>query len=308
MSSIRNDRSLQKVTTGDFSGGGLLNRQQFEEFSLMAQDQTQVMDQVRFEAVDHPKGQIDRLGVGERLLRAATEATAGTQQAPQTGSIQYDSVKMELPWEVSMETVEDTIEGDGTADRLVELFAQQFGVDSEDLAFNGDESSTDNFLQINDGWITKADASTDTNTYDHGNAAIDKEAFDNLLRGLPDKYRRDTSNLVFMTSLDQKQAYKDYLTDRSTASGDAMLMTGEEPTPYGLPIETPVGFPDGRVMLTDLRNLIWVAQRQMRMRFTQEGEAVVNRDLFAIYNLLARTDYQIEDANGISLASNVAAP
>lgn len=298
-------RSLEKVTTGDFSAGGLLNRQQFEEFFRMVQDAPQIMDEVRFETIDAPKAQIDKLGVGERLLREATEATEGGLNSPNTGSIDIDTVKMELPWEVSMETVEDTIEGEGTADLLVQKFANQFGVDSEDLAFNGDTSLADSFLGINDGWITTA-KNQGTNEYDHGNATVDKNAFNNLLTSLDAKYRRDPEGLVWLTSLNTKQDYKDYLTDRSTASGDAMLMSGEEPTPYGKPIVTPVGFPDDTIMLVNPKNLVWAVQRDVMMRVTTEGEAVVRRDLYGIYNMLARTDYQVEDADGVAIANNVA--
>ncbi|MFC7044292.1 hypothetical protein ACFQH6_20755 [Halobacteriaceae archaeon GCM10025711] len=303
---ITSERSLNKVTTSDFSSGGLLNRQQFDEFFRMAQDAPQIMDQVRFVRLQGPKQQIDRIGVGERLLRAATEATEGSLNSPNTGSIDMDAVKMELPWEVSMETVEDTIEGEGTADVLVEKFARQFGVDSEDLAFNGDTTSGDAFLSINDGWIVDAENQGPAANVDHANATIDKSVFSNLLTSLDAKYRRDPEGLVYLTSLNQKQNYKDYLTDRSTAAGDAMLMTGEEPTPYGLPIVTPVGFPDSRAMLVNPMNLVWGVHRDVNMRVTQEGEAVVRRDLYAIYNMLARTDYKVEDANGVALAQNIA--
>jgi len=303
---ITSERSLNKVTTSDFSGGGLLNRQQFDEFFQIAQDEAQIMDQVRFERLQGPKQQIDRIGVGERLLREATEATAGNLNNPNTESIDMDAVKMELPWEVSMETVEDTIEGEGTADILVEKFARQFGVDSEDLAFNGDTTSGDAFLSINDGWIRDAEQQGPAANVDHANATIDKSIFNNLMTSLDAKYRRNPEDLVFITSLNQKQNYKDYLTDRSTAAGDAMLMTGEEPTPYGRPIVTPVGFPDDRIMLTTPMNLVWGVHRDVNMRVTQEGEAVVKRDLYGIYNLLARTDYKVEESNAVALAQNVA--
>ena len=205
-----------------------------------------------------------------------------------------------------METVEDTIEGEGTADILVDKFARQFGVDSEDLAFNGDESSGDPFLSINDGWIVDAETQGPAANVDHQNATIDKTIFSNLMTSLDPKYRRNPENLVYMTSLNQKQNYKEYLTDRSTAAGDAMLMSGEEPTPYGRPIVTPVGFPDDRIMLTTPMNLVWGVHRDVNMRVTQEGEAVVKRDLYGIYNLLARTDYKVEAADAVSLAQNVA--
>lgn len=304
--SIESQRSLEKVTTGDFSGGGILNRQQFNEFFREVQDQTELMGRVRVEPVDHPKGQIDKIGVGERLLRSATEAQSGTLQAPTTASIDYDTEKVELPWEVSMETVEDTIEGEGTADTLVDLFARQFAVDTEDLGINGDAALADAFLGIQDGWLAVATA-RGAPTYDHGSSAVNKSLFKEVAAQLSEKYKR-TQNLAFIMSQAQLDEFKDYLTDRSTGAGDAMLLTGDEPTPYGYSVITPPSWPDNQVMFTDPQNLIFIPQREMMMRQTTEGEAVVRRDLYAIYNLLARIDYQIEDENAVALGTNIAAP
>ena len=305
-------RQLDKVTTGSFEAGGLLNRQQFAEFFREVQDQAQILDQVRFEDVSAPKGQIDKIGVGERLIRSATEATSGDTNEPDTGKVEYNTEKVELPWEVSMETVEDTIEGEGTADTLVELFANQMSLDLEDLGNNGDVDATgtddDAFLNIVDGWITHAEADSDTNIYDHQGGPMEKDIFKRLKLKLPTRYRRDTSMLRWLMSADQKEEFKDYLSDRNTSAGDAMMMTGQEPTPHGIPIESPVNFPDDTIMLTMMPNLVWIVQRDVRMRFTNEGEAVVRRDLWGIYNMLARIDYVIEDAKGVALAQDIEVP
>lgn len=301
-----NQRAMHKTTTSDFSAGGMLNRQQFNEFFLEVQDSAQVLDQIRAVPRDDKNGQIDKLGVGTRILRSATEATAAaSKETPDTGKVDYDTVKVEVPWDVSSEVVEDTIEQAGTADKLVQMFSNQFAVDSEDLGFNGDTTSADPFEAINDGWIVKAEAEGAA-AYDHLGATINTDLFEELLASIPPKYRRDPEGLKFLMSLDQKQAYKQSLVDRSTSAGDAMLMTNQEPTPYGFEIETPVGFPSDRVMLTDPRNLIWVVQRDMKMRFTDEGAKVVENDLFGIYNMLSRTDYVVEDGGGVALANNVA--
>lgn len=300
------NRSLQKVTTGDFGGGGILNREQFEEFFREVQDRNVLLDRVRIQPVDGPKAQIDKIGVGERLIREATEATSGTDQTPNTGSINIDTTKLELPWEVSMETVEDTIEGEQTAQTLLQMFTRQFGVDVEDLGINGDSADAGSFIGIDDGWLTIAN-NRGAPTYDHGNAAIDKNVFKETKALLDAKYKR-TDDLVFIMSSDQLDEFKDYLTDRSTGAGDAMLMTGEEPTPYGVDVLTPPAWPDGTVMFTDPRNLILAPQREMNLRVTREGEAIVKRDLYAIYNMLARLDFQVEDENAVGLATNIAAP
>jgi len=303
------EKALKGIDTASFAAGGELNRGQFDQFFTEVQDQTMLLDQVRFAPLDRPKQQIDKIGVGTRLLRESTEATDdGNDNDVNTGTVELDTTKVELPWELSQETVEDTIERKNTAQRILNLFTQQMGVDLEDLAINGDDANADDFLGIEDGWLTIAQNRVPADQqYDHGGAGIDKEVFDELIRAMPDKFKR-TQNIPVLISSSQKQAFKDYLTDRASSAGDAMLMTGEEPTPYGYMLLSPPGWPDDKVMFTPPQNLIYGVQRDVRLRVTQEGESVVKKDLYAIYNLLARIDYEIEDENGVTIATNIAAP
>ncbi|GGL55112.1 phage major capsid protein [Halocalculus aciditolerans] len=308
MSSANRD-ALDKVTTGDFAGGGLLSDKQFEQFYQKVQDQTVLMPRIRIQPVDAPKGQIDKIGVGERLLREATEGESSGDSglnSPNTGKIDYSVTKVELPWELSNETLEDTIEHENTANILLNKFTRQFGVDIEDLGANGDESSGDSFIGIEDGWIKLA-TDQGSPTYDHQNAAIDKSVFSNVRHLLDQKYKR-TQNLVFVGSGSQKEEFEEYVTDRSTAAGDAMLMNGDDPTPFGYDWITPPSWPDDTIMFVDPQNLLFIPQRRQKVNMTTEGEAIVRRDLYAIYNMIARADFQIEEAEGVALATNIAAP
>lgn len=316
-----NRRALQSTekdtpinTNTSFGTGGTLNRQQFDQFFQEVQDVPQILNRVR--AVDVPLGeehQIDAIGVGERIIRSATEGQSGDEVGVSDRKVDIDMVELELPFSISRRVLEDTIEGGNTADVIMDLFGSQFAVDSEDLGFIGGDPVGDltgddaTFAGINDGWLQQS-LNENRDVYDHASADIDESAFSALINELDPKYQRNGQELAFITSWRQKQAYKEYLTERDTAAGDAMLMTGDEPTPYGHEIITPVGMPDDYVMFCNPQNLIWAVLRDVDLQVTAEGSRVVLERLAAIGNFTARTDYVIEDPEGIVVAENVASP
>lgn len=298
------------VTTTVDIGTGIMNRQQADAFVRMAQENTVLLQRVTVKTVNHPKGQIDKIGIGSRLLRAPGEyGTPPGEVDPTFSKVDYDTVKVMLRYSITKEAIEDNIERERLANTIAAMMAQQFSVDWEDLMINGDTatSNTDpdyDFLKIDDGWIKQG--ATGTNTYDHAGAAINKDLFSEVLKALPNKYR--TGGLAWIMSPDQLEAYKDYLTNRATSAGDALLIGDRGISPRGIPVVTPPAWPDSQIWLTNPRNLIAVVQRNITVRSTTTSDEVLDYDLYAKYNLTARIDAVIEEKEAIARAINVAAP
>ena len=316
LQSAEKDDPIETTTFGD----GLLNRQHvFDEYLAEVQEVPQILNRVN--VIDVPLGdehQLDYMGVDNRVIRATTEGSSGDEVDADDRTVNIDMVEIELPFSVSRRVAEQFIGGENSADLIMDLFGNQFAIDSEDLGFTGDEDETagdvadtvgdaSDWHTINDGWLQIA-LDENRDDVDHENATVDEEVFADLMRELDNEYKRDPEGLVYITSLSQKEAFKEYLTERDTAAGDAMLMTGEEPTPYGREIITPVGMPDDWIMLTDPQNLIWAVLRDMNLAFTTEGNRVVKERLFGVGNFTARTDYAIGDPDGVVVAENVASP
>ena len=290
--------------------GGALNRQQFDEFFQEVQDQTQLLDRVRTVQLDGPEQQIDTIGVGERILRSATEGSEGSLVDVSTGTIDIDVEEVEVPFTISRRMVEDNIEGENVTDVILDLFGTQFAVDSEDLGSIGGDPEDDltgddaTFAGINDGWLELAiDAGRDV--VDNEGDGVVPDLFSSMLDELHPKYKRGDRELIFLISHSNIQAYKDHLADRETGIGDAMLMTGDEPTPFGYELVDPVGWPDEFVMLTQPENLVWAMHRDTDLDITTEGSKKVLERLWGIGNFTSRTDYQIEDTDGVVVAENV---
>ncbi|MDT3434694.1 hypothetical protein [Haloarcula sp. 1CSR25-25] len=299
-----NTGALEKVSSTDFATGSQLTPEQFEDFMLDVENQSNVLQQARQLTPAAESGEIPRLSVGTELFQSVGEGNSVSLQTVDSTDVSFATTKVSLPFEQTWEASNELI--DDPEATIRQLFIRQFGRDLEILASVGD-TSTSGFAGIEDGWLTVADNSTSPGTYDHGSASIDKSLFEDMRTAMPDRYKK-AQNLVFLASYEQKDAYQEYLTDRSTSGGDAMLMNGDEPTPYGFDIITPLGWPDDRVMLTSMENLLYIVQDPLRVKSTDASERNVLNDIETIYNMLAKIDYQIMEKSGVVTASNIAAP
>ena len=301
-----NTTAMEKVSSSDFSSGAQLSPEQFADFMQQVQEQSTVLQQANMIPVNAESGKLPMVSVGSRLLRAVSEGNSTGKNSINSGDISYATSKVSLPWEQTWEANNEIIANPEA--KVRQLFIQQFGVDLEILASVGDTSSADAFESIEDGWLTRADARLATgNQVDHQTAAINKALFNDMVTAMPQRFREQQTPVI-ITSDPQKQAYKNYLTDRSTGAGDAMLMTGDEPTPYGYNILTPLGWPDDRAMFTSMENLLYIVQDDMRVKSTADSERNVMNDVERLYNLLAKVDFEIGEADGVVTASNIAAP
>lgn len=298
-----NTTAMQKVSSTDFSSGAQLTPEQFEDFMIDVQNQSTVLTQARQLTPTAESGDIPRLSVGTRLLQQVDESNSVSKQGINSGDVPFSTTKVSLPFEQTWESNNEII--DNPEATIRQLFIQQFANDLEILASVGDTGQS-GFEAIEDGWLTIADGGSSTDV-PHGNAAIDKSIFQNLKNAMPQRFK-ERQTLVFLGSYEQKDAYKDYLTDRSTAAGDAMLMTGDEPTPYGHEFMTPLGWPDDRLMLTSMENLLYIVQDPLRVKSTDSAERNVMNDVETIYNMLGKIDYQIMEQAGVVTASAIAAP
>ena len=310
-----NQRAMSKVESGDFSAGGQLAPEQFNQFFQEVQKQTEFLNRARAVPVSAESGSIPKLGVGERLIQPVAENDRVSLQNVDSSDISYQTTKVSLPFELSHEAVTEQIEGNAIEANIRNMFMQQFSVDLEDLGWNGDETNGSGFTAINDGWLTIADSrgapSVSFDSVGDGSGtdqAISKDLFHQMLQSLDPKYKRSMDNLVFLISSPQYEAFKDNLTDRSTGAGDSMLLTGAQPTPYGANVITPTNFPDDRAVLTNPQNLLYMIQDDLRVKQTREGEHAVLDDVEVIYNMLSKIDYQVMDENAMVVADHIAAP
>lgn len=260
--------------------------------------------------------ELEKMNVGERVIRAAAQADATYTNAQVAFTkIELTTRKVRLDWEVSTESLEDGIEGAGLEDHLVRSMTAQFAADLEDLAINavnGDVSANAAFLGIlgTDGFLKQyATALTEVDGVD--GSATSVEVFQNLIKAIPRKFRGAKRNLKFYAS---SNAFTDAVNGLgSTGSLQVQnvvqrVIDGQAPQAIGDPVRYSVlGVPlvevpllgdedDLTILLTFPQNNIWGFQRDITVHnaFQPKKDTVE-------YTVYARFGIAIEEPKAASL-------
>ena len=202
-------------------GGGVLTPRQSNGFLDFVVEQSVLLNDVRVVRMNAPTVDIDKVNVGTRIMRKATEAVDdGNNVDPTFSKISMTTVKLRLDWELSTEGLEDNIEGTSLEDHVASLLARQTANDLEDLAINGDTTSADPLLKALNGYTARARSAA--TVVDAAGANLTRSLFDKGLRNLPNKYLQRRSELSWYTS---SSLVQDYLWSLST-TGTAGIIDG----------------------------------------------------------------------------------
>lgn len=325
------DDLIEKVvstTTVAAGNGGLLNAEQSSAFIDYMWDATVLGQQVRTERMVSNTKDIDKINVGTRIARVATEAVdTGVNAQAAFSKISLTTTKIRLDFELSTESLEDNIEGAGLEDHVARLMATQFGNDLEDLAINGDVSLTsDPLLKAFDGWRNRA--LDNAHVVDNGGRTIDRAVFNKALKAMPRKYMQRRNQLKFFAGSNLVQDYIYTLQQQESGfvnpynlaeqgisqavkpEGPAGFTTGHA---FGVTVQEVPLFDEtlngdysgaagdhGEVWLTFPQNLIWGVKREIKVyrKFAEKKDTVE-------YTVFCRVGTQIENADAFVVVKNV---
>ena len=142
--------------------GGILNPEQARRFIDYVWDATVLAQDGRRVTMRANTIELEKVNVGERVIRAANQADGAYTNAGATFTkVDLTTKKIRLDWEVSTESLEDNVEGSALEDHLVRLMTNAFANDLEDLAINGD-GGADPFLGIMDGFVNQVQTGGDS--------------------------------------------------------------------------------------------------------------------------------------------------
>ena len=197
------------IHTGSENGnGGLLNPEQSARFLDYMFDATVIGKVARTVRMKSDTTEIDRMGVGEKLMKLATEGdnTNSDNAAVTFSKISLTTKKLRLDWELSTESLEDNIEGADLEDHIARLMATQAGNDIEDLVLNGNTSlSSDQLYKAFDGAVKLSKANG--HVVDAGGDTISRAVFNDALKALPRKYKQRRTDLRFLSGSNLIQDY-----------------------------------------------------------------------------------------------------
>lgn len=306
-----NEEALKQITTTDFGEDGILPRSMFDEFFTEVQNESAILDRVRTITVGRSKTRIPKLGVGERLRQGQEENTTQDETNVSTDSVDIDCEKGSIYWSLTRETVEENPEREQVANTIMNLMAQQWSVDTEDLGLNGNTGGS-GWVTQHDGWLQIAQ-DRGAPVYNHDDAGdgsgaaqpINTSLFHEAIQTLDSKYLR--ADPVFMVNEKQIQAYANALTDREDGLGANVLMGDSDLTPFNYDIVGSAMMPEGEALFTPPQNLIYALRYNMRMAELNESDEVFDNDLYAKYKLVGKDDFEIEDENALVYVSGIEA-
>ena len=209
-------------TASENGNGGLLNPEQSARFLDYMFDATVIGKVARTVRMKSDTAEIDRMSVGEKLMKLATEGdNDAANNAVTFSKISLTTKKLRMDWELSTESLEDNIEGADLEDHIARLMATQAGNDIEDVILNGDTSLTGDALYKSfDGVVKKAKASG--RVVDAAGAEVSREVFNKALKAMPRKYKQRRADLRFLagSNLIQDFLYKNSIGTNQTIPQD----------------------------------------------------------------------------------------
>ena len=315
-------------TASENGNGGLLNPEQSARFLDYMFDATVIGKVARTVRMKSDTAEIDRMSVGEKLMKLASEAdNTAVNNGVTFSKISLTTKKLRMDWELSTESLEDNIEGADLEDHIARLMATQAGNDIEDVLLNGDTTlTTDALYKSFDGVVKKAKANG--RVVDAAGAAVSREVFNKALKAMPRKYKQRRGDLRFLagSNLIQDFLYANSIGTNQTIPQDiasSVIRGGVAPLggpagyvapfAFGIPIvevpllnetqtgtyTTPTGS-HGDIHLTFPNNVVIGIKRDVTVyRFFQPRKDTIE------YTMYTRVGVQIEQADAWVVIKNV---
>ena len=212
------------ATTTNTNGHGLLYPDLANRFIDYMWDATILAKSARTIRMRSNTTEIDKVAVGERVMRVATEnapqnyVSGYTNTGATFSKVSLTTTKLRLDWELSSESLEDNLEGSDLEDHIARLMATQAGNDVEDVLINGDTDSADGLLQAFNGFRKKAISGG--RVVDAAGSGLDNAEFNAALKALPRKYKQRRNQLRFFAGSNLVQDYLYNLTNVSSSPFD----------------------------------------------------------------------------------------
>jgi hypothetical protein len=304
------------------AGSGILRPEQARRFIDYVWDATILAKDGRRVTMRANTMELEKVNVGERVIRAAAQAVGDYTNAGATFSkVELTTKKIRLDWEVSAEALEDNIEGAALEDHIVRLMTNAFGNDIEDLAINGTGDTADGaFIGIMNGFVNRVKEDGDAHeavvTVANDNWTTD--AMQKIILAMPRKYRAIKSNLKFYAGTD---AFQGIIKNNGTLAdaiaeafagtpagtpanrqayldGAAQTFGGARTTRVlGIDVQEVPYYPAGYVDLTFPQNRVWGFQRDI----TVNREYKPKKDTVE-YTVFVRFGIQWEEQDAIAFA------
>lgn len=253
-------------------------------------------------------GNIDTLSVKARKIRQHSKTHTPTG----VGSVDPD----QIPYNVKKVFWDEWLQDDdvwynlqarneNVEQTVIAMIQKQFGVDLQDLIFNGDtetaaEDPDHDFLSVLDGFVKKMK----TSTYKTDLATAEPTLLDFVshVQVLPEKYKNAHDDITWFITRNTHDKLMAQATSRQTGFGDAVLLEGKLTRLGGYDIEVVSNLQSGFAALTPKKNLKPVFTRELRYNRTGVGATATAKD--ATYHIIfAYLDAVVREIDAVAWIS-----
>ncbi|MCY7802300.1 phage major capsid protein [Bacillus spizizenii] len=304
---MTNQEAIRKaeMTLSSLKSGGLMNPTQASAFIRMVQNAPTILKDSRVIQMDHDTQKIEKIGFGQRILRAAQEGVGLTKEqksVPSTSTVDLSTKEVIAEVNLTYDTLENNIEGEGLQDTIIQMLAERAAVDIEELIVNGDSTSSDPYLAQLDGLRKQAVS----HIVDVNGEELTRATFKKGVKAVPPKYLRIPQEFRFYTSPGLEVEWKDRVADRQTNLGDAAVQGGLS-SAFGIPVkgisnmlpytigETDATTDVSDIILTHPKNIILGFSRNIRIEVDKD----IRRRMFVIV-LTAKLDSKFEEEDAVA--------
>ncbi|PSA91491.1 phage major capsid protein [Bacillus atrophaeus] len=304
---MRNQEVIEKaeMTLSSLKSGGMMNPTQASAFIRMVQDAPTIFNEARVVPMDHDTQKIEKIGFGQRILRAAQEGVSLTKDqkvAPTTSTVSLSTKEVIAEVNITYDTLENNIEKEGLQNTIMQMLAERAAVDIEELLVNGDTTSSDSYLAQIDGIRKQATS----HIVDAAGEELTRQVFKRGYKAVPSKYLRIPQEYRFYTSPGMEVEWKDRVADRQTSLGDTAVQGGLS-SAFGVPVKgianlQPYTTGEGDsasdvsdIILTHPKNIILGFSRNIRIEVDKD----IRRRMFVIV-LTAKLDSKFEEEDAVA--------
>lgn len=265
------------------TSGGLLVPQQANRFIKLLIKKAVLLPRIQTMTMNSPKRLLETLRFNGRVLKPGVEATAlaeAQRSKPDITKVELDAKLYKAEVRLNDEVMEDNIERGALKNSIMQGLAEAIGRDLDFCAWNGDTTSGDPLLAVQDGFrklIT-------TNVTAFGGNPTGKDLWLQMLKKLPNEFLI-RNRLLYFTSINSELDWRDQLSERATQLGDSQL-TGQELARFqnigilAIP-EAPEDLGGGdetETVLTDPQNMVAGFVRRMKIKMAEDivsGEVII---------------------------------
>lgn len=264
------------------NGGGILLRQQSNRFIRKIIDAPRLTKDCRTVIMNGPEMQLNKIGFGQRVLRAARNSsnqrngpysvgqralTEAERAKPDFGRVNLNTSEIIAEINLPYEALEDNIEKSQLQDTILSILADRVALDIEELMIKGDRDNlNDPYLALQDGVL----AMSNSNIVNHGGQGMSVDLFKNMAKAVPTQYLDMLTNYRTYVAPYREIDYRAQVGQRQTALGDAIISGKTAPTIMGVPIAGASHMPMDTAILTIPQNIILGVQRKINIEFDKD--------------------------------------